>query len=57
MLTRFNANGSFDPALSLSTAAGEGGIAASEPAVTIDEYGNIYAAWTENRDVFFALGR
>lgn len=59
LFSRFNADGTFDPPLLVSQAAGEAGAAADDPAVTIDEYGIVYVAWTENRgtpdiDLYFA---
>jgi hypothetical protein len=59
LFSRFNPDGTFDPPLEVSMAAGQGGAAANEPTVTIDAYGTIYGAWTENRrgpeiDLYFA---
>lgn len=59
IFTRFNAEGSFDPALAASTQAGMAGVAADNPSVATDRYGAVYVAWQENRnaadiDVFFA---
>lgn len=59
LFSRFNPEGGFDPALSPSTQAGQGGVAASDAVVAVDLYGTVYAAWAENRGssvpgVFFA---
>jgi hypothetical protein len=59
LFSRFNPDGTFDPPLEVSTAAGQAGAAADEPTVAMDEYGTVFVAWTENRegaetDLFFA---
>ena len=50
VFTRFNFDGSFDPPLEPSSAAGAGGVVADFPAVATDRYGTVYVAWEENRD-------
>ena len=59
VFSRFNQQGSFDPPLPASTAAGVAGVVADKPTVATDAYGAVYVAWQENRngpdtDVFFA---
>ncbi len=50
MFSRFNPEGTFDPPLPVSTAAGMAGAEARNPAVAIDNFGTIYVTWAENRD-------
>ncbi len=59
VFTRFNSDGSFDPPLPPSSAAGAGGVAGDHPTVATDRFGTVYVAWEENRsgpdvDIFFA---
>ena len=49
IFSRFNAIGSFDPALVPSTKAGMAGVVADRPSVATDRYGTVYLAWQENR--------
>jgi hypothetical protein len=61
VFSRFNVDGTFDPPLETSTAAGAGGVVADFPSVATDRYGAVYVAWEENRggpdtDIIFARG-
>ena len=59
---RFNALGVFEIPKEVSSAAGSSGTEAKDPALTIDKFGRVYVAWSENRDgpvdnIFFARGQ
>jgi hypothetical protein len=61
VFSRFNVDGTFDPPLETSTAAGAGGVVADFPSVATDRYGAVYVVWEENRggpdtDIIFARG-
>jgi hypothetical protein len=61
VFSRFNADGTFDPPLETSTAAGMAGVVADFPSVATDRYGAVYVVWEENRggpdtDIIFARG-
>lgn len=50
LFSRFNPDGTFDPPLVVSEAAGRAGTVGDNPDVVIDNFGTIYVTWDENRD-------
>lgn len=59
VFSRFNEEGTFDPPLAPSTAAGQGGVVGDNPTVATDRFGTVFVAWEENRvgpdsDIIFA---
>ena len=62
LFNRFNALGVFETPKEVSAVAGTSGAVAKDPALTIDKFGRVYVAWSENRDgpvdnIFFARGQ